>query len=166
MSKFNFIFLDKSSFQDRHVQLFKILYDNMSRIVPTGNDYQTDFELWNDAVSAGLKSEKRQVILIHNDHDLIGYFQYYINEGLLMMEEVQILSSFHGKDQVFRKLFKFLLGQLSDSLETVEAYSNLSNKKSQEILKHLGLGEVGMNKNAFSLHFRGKFSDLLAWSEQ
>ena len=69
--------------------LFKILHSNMSVIAPTGNEYEEDYRIWIEAVSNGLKQDARQIILIYDDAQIIGYFQYYVNSSTFMMEEIQ-----------------------------------------------------------------------------
>ena len=135
----------------------------MSAIAPTGNEYKDDLELWYNAVSEGLLKENRKIILMISDNsELVGFFQYYTNKSLFMMEEIQICKAWQGKENVFRQLYEFVVPQLS-GIETIEAYADKHNEKSQSILVKLGLVVIGENKNRNSFRYRGNFSALLEW---
>ena len=54
--------------------LFRILHSNMSVIAPTGDDFEKDYRIWIEAISHGLKQDARQIILIYDDAEIIGYF--------------------------------------------------------------------------------------------
>ena len=159
-----FSLLDKTDFNTLAKDIFYILDKNMSGIVPTGNEYEEDYKLWVEAVGSGLKKASRQVILIYFNNRLIGFFQYYTNDTLFMMEEVQILPAYQGKEyNIFRKLFGFIFTALPIGLKIVEAYANKQNPKSQAILLHLGLHIIGENRNGNSYHFQGNFCNLTKW---
>lgn len=155
-------YLKKADFPMFSQQLFDILADNMTVIAPTGNSRKEDFKLWSDAVSDGLQKEERQIILIKDNGNLIGFFQYYTNADTFMMEEIQLKSEYH-KTGVFRKLYGFILKNISNDLKFVEAYANKENLKSIKILGHLGLIKIGTNKNGHSFHFRGRYTSLKEW---
>ena len=161
-SAVSFSFLNKSDFQTVARQIFDILADNMTVIAPTGNSREEDFGLWSNAVSDGLRRAERQIILIKDDDNLIGFFQYYTNEDTFMMEEIQFKPEYQGKG-VFRALYGFLISHIKGDIEYVEAYANISNSKSIGILERLGLANTGLNKNGRSYHFKGNYSDLLEW---
>ena len=157
-----FVLLDKSKFEAMSTAIFSILAQNMSAIAPTGNTYEEDYEIWFKAVGDGLKNESRQIMLINYDDVLIGFFQYYVNNALFMMEEVQITPQFQGKN-LFRKLFGFVFSILPGNIETVEAYANKQNIKSQKILQRLGLQQIGESKDGNSYHYRGEYASLVDW---
>ena len=161
-SAVSFSYLIKPDFQTVARQIFDILADNMTLIAPTGNSREEDFGLWYDAVSDGLLRPERQIILIKDDDNLIGFFQYYTNADTFMMEEIQIKSEYQGKG-VFRVLYGFLISHIKEDIKYVEAYANISNSKSIGILERLGLANTGLNKNGRSYHFKGNYSDLLEW---
>lgn len=77
-----------------------------------------------------------------------------------MMEEIQIEKAFQGTG-LFSEFYKWLLKQLPNDIENVEAYANKKNIKSQSILEYLGLVELGENKNGNSFYYKGKYVDLL-----
>lgn len=155
-------YLIKSEFSQYSKTLFEILSCNMEKIAPTGNTKEEDYKCWSDAVSEGLSRDERQIILINDKNELIGFFQYYIRDNTFMMEEIQIKPDYQGKN-VFRSLYGFLIGKLGKDIEFVEAYANKKNERSIGILRCLGLSVIGVNKNGNSLHFKGKYSDLVSW---
>ncbi|MBE6791504.1 MAG: GNAT family N-acetyltransferase [Ruminococcaceae bacterium] len=155
-------YLIKSEFIQYSKALFEILSCNMEKIAPTGNSKDEDYRCWSEAVSEGLSRDERQIILIKDKNELIGFFQYYIRDNTFMMEEIQIKPDYHGKN-TFRSLYGFLLANLGKDIEFVEAYANKKNERSIGILGHLGLSVIGTNKNGNSYHFKGKYSDLVGW---
>ena len=103
--------------------------------------------------------------MIYFGDDLIGFFQYSANtDGVFMMEEVQIMPNYQGKEYgIFRKLYGFLFSILPSDIKTVEAYANKKNLKSQQILLHLRLQVTGESKNGNSYHYQGDFDNLHKW---
>lgn len=159
-----FEYLNKPDLVNYAQGIFDILANNMTMIAPTGNSKEEDFKLWYDAVGNGLQREERQVVLIKDNEDLVGFFQYYTNADTFMMEEIQFKPDYQGKG-VFRALYGFLLANIQADIEYVEANASINNKKSIGILELLGLSNIGMNKNGRSYHFKGEFCDLVKWYE-
>jgi len=157
-----FAYLDKLKFDNLSKNIFCILAANMSKIAPTGNSYKDDYRSWFCGLKRELEREQRKVILIYSDNELIGFFQYNIDNNNLIMEEIQIRPDWQGKG-IFRALYGFLISNLPPEIQNVEAYANKKNIKSQEILRHLGLNIDGENKNGRSYHLSGKYDELLKW---
>ena len=145
--------------------LFSILYDNMSRIAPTGNSREEDYLFWLQAMREELKKEARHIIIsIQKESDeVVGYFQYSVQENVFLMEEIQIRDSYQGGYDIFRGFYGFVLNNLREAVDTVEAYANKNNAKSIGILGKLGLSVIGENQRGTSYHFRGTYADLLNW---
>jgi len=159
-----FKLLQKDTFNGISKNIFAILANNMSIIAPTGNTFEEDYNIWYKGVSEGLKDDRRNIILAYFDELLIGFFQYYTNNnGLFMMEEIQILANYQGKNKVFRALYGFIFTILPENMKIVEAFVNKNNYKSQKILQHLGLQIVGSSKNGNSYHYKGDFDNLMKW---
>ncbi len=156
----NIIELDKSRKASVLPQLFAILHGNMSRIAPTGNSYEEDLAFWLSCVSPALDKEPRRILLIYDGDEIAGYFQYFVHNGLFMMEEIQLRDRYKGTG-VFAELYAYLTGIIPENTELVEAYANKNNQKSIAILKHLGLEIIGENKNGASYHFRGRYETIL-----
>lgn len=160
----SFEYLNKSDFPTLAHTIFDILADNMTLIAPTGNSREDDFDIWFDAVSQGLEPSERQIILIKDDENIIGFSQYYTNSDTFMMEEVQFKAAYQGKG-ISRKLLEFVLENINSDLRFVGAYANVKNNRSIAILSKLGLKNIGLNKNGNSYRFQGKFTDLIKWYE-
>ena len=163
MNVSEFVYLDKQKTDEYMEQLFKILHSNMSLIAPTGNSYNEDFEMWSTAIIPALEKEQRQIILMYVDNDLAGYFQYYINADTnsFVMEEIQIQKVYQGSG-LFTEFYKWLLKQIPKNIMYVEAFANKKNHKSQVILTHMGLVQIGENKNGNSFYYKGDYADLLS----
>ena len=153
-------FLDKAKADSVLPQLFAILHSNMSCIAPTGNTYEQDLDFWLSCVKPALEKAPRQILLVFSDEELAGYFQYYVNNGVFMMEEIQFSDPYKGSG-IFSELYRYLVKTLPADTEFVEAYANKSNEKSIAVLGHLGLEIIGENKNGNSYHFRGRYENLL-----
>lgn len=161
----SFEYLNKSDFHKLAHNVFDILSGNMIKISPTGNSPEEDFRLWYGAVSDGLQRAERQIIIIKDNENIVGFFQYYTNANTFMMEEIQFKPEYQGKG-VFRGLYAFALKNIKRDLKFVEAYASINNQKSICILEKLGLSNIGLNKNGRSYHFKGEFSDLVKWYNQ
>ena len=162
MSMGEFLFLDKQKLDVFLPRVFEILHSNMSLIAPTNNSYEDDFEIWSSHIIPAIQKEQRQIVLMCVESELVGYFQYYINSDTdsLMMEEIQIKKEFQGTG-LFSEFYNWLIKNLPKDIMYVEAYANKKNYKSQSILKHLGLVELGENRNGNSFYYKGKYVDLL-----
>ncbi len=158
----SFGYVNKSEFSAVADDIFNILADNMSVIAPTGNTREDDYTCWYGCVTDGLKRDERQIILIKDNGNIIGFFQYYINKDTFMMEEIQFKSEYQGEG-VFRALYGFVIPRIRDDIKFVEAYASISNSKSIGILEKFGLINIGLNKNGRSYHFKGSYSDLMKW---
>lgn len=156
----SFQFMDKSKAESVLPELYNILYTNMSIIAPTGNSYEEDKKEWLSCVAPALERIQRQIILIVDRDTLAGYFQYYVNNGVFMMEEIQFKPEYHGSG-LFEQLYRYLIAIIPSDTEAVEAYADKRNEKSQAILKHLGLEMIGENKNGNCWRFRGKYNTLV-----
>ena len=107
------------------------------------------------------REEARQILLIYDQHELIGFFQYYVtaDHSTFMMEELQFKAAYHGSG-LFGDLYRYLLPRLPADIQAVEAYADKRNKKSLAVLAHLGLTVMGENKNGISYHLRGSYAEL------
>ena len=150
--------LDKSSKESVLPHLFDILHSNMSKIAPTGNSYEDDLNFWLSCVSPSLEKEPRKILLIYDGEILAGFFQYFVNNGLFMMEEIQFCDAYKGSG-AFRELYAYLTGIIPENTELVEAYADKVNHKSIEILTHLGLEIIGEDESFY--HFRGRYENIL-----
>ena len=158
--KFRFTYLDKRCMKNTLPFLFDILHSNMNIIAPTGNTYEEDFLIWYDNVLSVIHKPARQIVLMYNNDKIVGYFQFYAQDKIFMMEEIQIIPDFQGTG-LFRVFFMWIFDQLHKDIQFVEAYSHKNNVRSQGILEHFGLKKVGMNKSCNSYFYKGSYKDLL-----
>lgn len=160
-----FYHMENNAFKNYANGLFSVLHDNMSQIAPTGNSREVDFIFWYQTMQEELQGGKRNIIIIFpkDSHEIVGYFQYSIQENVFLMEEIQIRKSYQGKCNIFRDLYAFVFKDIGAECDCVEAYANKKNTKSIAILRKLGLSAVGENKSGTSYHFRGTYADLLKW---
>ena len=152
-------FLRKDEADSVLPKLFAILHANMSRIAPTGNSYDEDLSFWISCVAPALEKEPRQIVLLKDEEMIAGYFQYYVNDGVFMMEEIQFRDEYKGSG-LFAELFTWLTGIIPKETKFVEAYAHKNNEKSIAVLSHLGLEIIGENKNGICYHFRGNYEKL------
>ncbi|MBQ8513495.1 MAG: hypothetical protein IJ497_12850 [Clostridia bacterium] len=152
-------FLDKAKADEILPALFRILYDNMEPIAPTGDSYETGLAHWLDCVKPALSREPRQILLLMDGDEIAGYFQYYVSGGVFMMEEIQFREEYKGTG-LFASLYRHLVGIIPADTEFVEAYAHKNNAKSMAVLDHLGLSIIGENKNGNSWHYRGRYETI------
>lgn len=154
---YTFEYADKAELEAILPRCFELLYNNMNSITPFARSYERELEEWYGEVYPAMRKDPRQIVLMYDDGALAGYFQYYVNAGVFMMEEIQI-SREHRGSGLFRKLYTWLMGELPDGITTVCAYSHKLNPRSQAILHHLGLSECGEQGDL--LEYRGEYAVL------
>ena len=161
MINFSFRYLEKPPSPLLLDEIFDILAANMRVIAPTGMTYEEDKAQWLSCVPPALEKDARQMILIHDGDELIGFFQYYVtaDHSTFMMEEIQFKPAYRGSG-LFGKLYRFLIPRLPADIVSVEAYADKRNTQSLGVLGHLGLTVIGENKNGKSYRLRGDFARL------
>ncbi len=157
--KYRFVYADKTKLQEILPGCFKILHSNMRFIAPTGNSFDEDFAIWYAAVFPAMQKKPRKIVLMYYENTVVGYFQYYIVNGSMMMEEIQITTEYQGKG-LFRDFYSWFLNDLNVDIQFVEAYAHRKNIKSQSILKYLGLEMCDEKANDKHFYFKGKYADL------
>ena len=162
---FEFSYLKSDDLEKYAGDLVSILYDNMEKIVPTGNSCEVVFQHWFPVMREELQSGTGKTILIFKKDtwEIVGYLRYKIRDDVYFIVEIQIKAAYQGKYHVFRKLYGFLLEQLGTDIAYVEAYVNKCNEKSLGVHRKLGLSIIGENLRGTSYHMRGTYSDLLKW---
>ena len=151
--------LDKSKKDFVLPQLFDILYSNMSRIAPSGRSYEDELSYWLSCVSPGLEKEPRKILLIYDGDELAGFFQYFVNRGLFMMEEIQLCERYH-RTGALGELYAYLAGVIPEETELVEAYAHKSNATSIALLGRLGLEVIGETDDGSLYRFRGRYANI------
>ena len=156
--QFSFKYLDKSAADIVLPVLFDILYSNMNEITASGMCRDEEFNNWFSEVSPAIQKAPRQIVLMMLNSEIIGYFQYYTRETLLMMEEIQIKKNYHGSG-IFSQFYSWLVRVLPDNIEVVEAFADVRNSKSKAILSHLGLAPIENVQNGI-LHYKGEYKNI------
>ncbi len=154
-----FRMLEKKDKETYLPKMFDLLYRNMEKIAPSGERPGEMYEDWHGEVAPALDKPARNVVLIFDDDRFIGYFQYYVNREVFMMEEIQFEPAYMGTG-LFEKLYRYLFEILPRETPYVEAYAHKSNTKSQGILVHLGLERIGENANGSCFRYRGSYQKL------
>ena len=157
---YHFAYANKTELKALLLQLFELLYANMKQISPFEKTYEEAYEMWFSNVYPAMQKPQRQIVLMYCEDQICGYFQYYVNLGTFMMEEIQIRKEHHGKG-LFSAFFSWLVHQLPSNIATVEAYAHKTNDKSQGILRHLGLVQIGEDQESDTYHYRGEYQTLL-----
>jgi len=159
MERISITFLNKTEARQMLPRLFDILYENMNAIAPTGCGYEADKAEFLENVGPALEREERQILLLQVNGHLAGYFQYFINDGLFMVEEIQLLPRYQ-RTGVFGRLLRFLKTIIPADTQWIEAYAHKNNLHSQSIIHSLGMVCVGENKSGTCLHYRGNLNNL------
>lgn len=141
-------------------EMFEILSGNMNEIAPTGNTFDEDFMSWSECVVTALQAGRRNIILIFSDEKLCGFFQYFVNDTTFRMDEIQFTKEYQGSG-LFSELYRYLTTIIPPDTKFADAFSRKENKKSQGILKHLGLKESGESQNGNTLYFKGEYKTIL-----
>lgn len=156
--RYQFSFLDKANASDVLPSLFDILYENMSKIVPTDQPYEVEREEWLGAVAPALTKAPRQIVLMHDGEILAGFLQYYVNNGIFMIEEIQ-LKLVYQRTRLLYELCRFLTDVIPSDTQHIEAFVHEKNVTSQKLQRSLGMAHVDTKGNGI-LHFRGDCQKL------
>lgn len=146
--------LDKSEKDNLLPELFDLYYNNMSQIAPSGLCYEAEQIQWPAAVSPALEKAPRQILLCRNGNDILGYIQYYTRDDLLMIEELQLRGDYQ-RSTVFISMVRALIRLLPEGIRYVEAYADIRNHRSIQLMQRLGMELVPEPESSPFVHFRG-----------
>lgn len=147
-----FEFLDKSKVGETLPVLFNILYDNMEKIAPFDKSFeQAKFE-WTQQVAPAMKKDRRQIVLMYDNHALVGYAQYYTNETILMIEEIQLKPEYQ-RTMLLYEFCKFMKAIVPSEITYIEAYTDKRNTNSQKLMRDLNMKII--NDDGKYYHFQG-----------
>lgn len=149
-------FLDKEKELHLMEALFDLLYENMLEIAPSGLTYEAEKQQWLSEVLPAMAKEPRQIVLLFDGEELAGYLQYYINNGVFMVEEIQLRRDCRSTS-LFGSLWKFMSRIIPEHTHTIEAYADPRNHLSRKLIKRLGMEPVEDGSDPHLLHFRGPF---------
>jgi len=153
-----FTYLNKNEKEKFLPKLFDLLHNNMREIAPSELSYELEKKQWLDNVSPALDKPARQIILCFDNYRLIGYIQYYINNTLLMIEELQLKKEYHCT-LTFYRFCKYFIGTLPADIKYVEAFAERRNSQSQKLMQKLGMELI--NSSSEFVHLRGDANELI-----
>ena len=130
--------------------LFDLMQQNMSHIAPTAWEKAK----WLAEVGSALKKAPRQIALMYCGGEPVGFCMYYVNDGVFMVEELQILPEFRSSTLI-AEVWKFFLRTVPEDTGFMEAWADRENAYSRKLLGRLGLEIVDATPDGQLLHFRG-----------
>ena len=133
-------------------RLFDLFYRNMREITPGELSYEQEKQQWLSNVSPALDKEPRQIFLCFDGDVPAGYVQYYTNQKLLMVEEIQMEKSYQ-RTTLFYGICANLSNMLPEDIETVEAYAHKDNLYSRKLMTKLGMTQL--DEEGPFVHLRG-----------
>lgn len=152
-------FLNKETELHLLEQLFDLLYENMAEIASSGLSYEAEKQQFLSNVRPAMEKAPRQIVLMYDGDALAGYLQYYINNGIFMVEEIQIRKGFRSTS-LFAQLWKFMAGVIPVDTQYIEAYADKRNLPSRRLMEKLGMEPVKDCSYSYLLHFRGTLNEL------
>lgn len=153
-----FTYLNKNEKELFLPKLFDLLYENMRGITPTDLTYEQEKEHWLGNVSPALDKSARRIMMCFADDELIGYIQYYINDKMIMVEELQLKKEYHCT-LTFYRFCKYFIGTLPTDIEYVEAFADKRNIDSQKLMQKLGMKFIDSNSDF--IHLRGNAHEII-----
>ena len=126
----------------------------MHPVAPSGLTYEQEKTQWLGEVSPAIDKPARQVVMVWMNGILAGYVQYYIQEQMLMIEELQIKKE-HQRTLLFYRLCKHLLSVVPKDLQTIEAYAHRQNEKSICMMQKLGMKACDIDPDSPFVHMKG-----------
>ena len=152
-------FLDKETEMALLEHLFDLFYENMRTIAPSPLPYEVEKQQWLSEVGPAMAKPPRRIVLVFDGEELVGYLQYYINNGLFMVEEVQLRQDCRAST-LFAALWKFMSRIIPEDTYTIEAYADPRNLHSCRLMKKLGMEPVADASCGHLLHFRGSLDHI------
>lgn len=152
-------FLDKQRELPMMELLFDLMHDNMEEVAPTGLTREWEKTKWLAEVVPALKKEPRQIVLLYCKEELAGFCMYYVNGGVFMVEELQILQGFRSGGMIV-ELTRFFLRTVPEDTRYIQAYADRENAYSRKLLGRLGLRCINEDTDDTYLHFSGDFREI------
>ena len=139
--------------------LFDLMYENMASVATGGMACAWEKSKWLAEVIPAVKKQPRQIVLLYCQGTLVGFCMYYVNDGVFMVEELQIRRGFRSSG-VIVELWKFFNRTIPEDTLYMEAYTDAENVYSQKLLGRLGLEIVEWSADGRLKHFRGGFDKI------
>ena len=129
----------------------------MEKIAPFGKSYEEAKTEWLGQVNPAMKKDRRQIVLMYDGDALAGYAQYYTNDTILMIEEIQLKPKYQ-RTMLLYEFCKFMKATLPSDITYIEAYADKRNTNSQNLMEALGMKII--NDDGKYYHFRGLLKAL------
>lgn len=159
MNKYNFKFLDKKKTKEIIPIIFDILYENMSKITIFKGKYEIEKAKFLACISPAMLKEKRQIVLFYDKDFLIGYAQYFVNNQVFRVEEIQIISKYQ-RTMLLYQFCKFIKTVIPKDTLYIEAYAHKLNTNSQALIKSVGMKLIDEDKESNTYHYKGYYRYL------
>ena len=134
--------------------LFEILYENMTAIAPTGYTYEEDWLAWSEYNTPRIESGEASVLLMMVEEEIVGYFQYSIEENCLWAEEVEIKPEYQ-LTKLFYLFCHYLVSWMLPDVQHIKSYVRKDNRRSILLHEHLGMERIGENRKGTSWLYCG-----------
>lgn len=157
-------YLDKEKELELLPELFDLLYENMHSIAPFSESYEGEKGQWVHCIKDALKREPRRMLLLYAGNTLAGFCMYYINDGKLMVEEVQIRKEYRHTT-VAAELFQFLKHILTPDVAYIEAFADKRNLNSRHLMEKRHMKPIGQTPDGTCIHYRGERESFLTKKE-
>lgn len=143
-----FVPLSKEAAQRLLPELFLLLYENRKAITPTAMSLEKERRQFLENVLPALEKPQRKLVQIVRHGKTVGFCMYYVNQGVLMIEELQLKKAYHNHGIPYF-LGRFLMESYDAELMQVQAYAEESNLVSRNLLKRLGFAETREREGLF-----------------
>ena len=145
-------YLDKANELGLLEALFDLYFENMNRIAPEDAPYDAQQREWVACIGEALTKDPRQILLIYGEGKLAGFCMYYINKGLLMIEELQLRPEYQ-RTAALLPLYRHFR-KLTGNIEYVECFAHKQNSHSRKLITKWGMESVGETPDGRIIHFR------------
>ena len=158
ITNYIFNFLDKQKVSNTLPVLFNILYENMEKIAPFGKSYEEAKTEWLGQLNPAMKKDRRQIVLMYDGDALAGYAQYYTNDTILMIEEIQLKPKYQRRMLLY-EFCKFMKAILPSDITYIKAYADKRNINSQKLMEALGM--IIVDETGEFYQYQGFYQKLL-----
>lgn len=152
-----FVLLSKETAQRLLPELFLLLYENRKNITPGNMFLEEERSQFLENVLPALEKPQRKLVQIVRNGKTVGFCMYYVNQGTLMIEELQLKKAYHNHGIPYF-LGRFLLEKYDAELKQVQAYAEENNLVSRNLMKRLGFTERREREGLF--HYACAYEEL------
>ena len=146
-------YLDKAKELGLLEELFELFFDNMNAIAPEEAPYEIQKREWIACISEALTKDPRQILLIYGEGKLVGFCMYYINKGILMIEELQLCPQYQ-RTAALLPLYRHFKKHRGN-IESVECFAHKQNSHSRKLIGKWGMEPAGQVQDGRIIHFKG-----------